>query len=133
MDTLLQTPVVEAGRISLVATATFMGWAVNSRVYFEFLEESQAWVLRQRDVPQFVKAHRATYSAIESFVDAKHRLSIPRVVLETLGIKLQDDQAFVLAVRPKSRRKNPREEPAVFLLSAATAAQIMIDSINNAN
>jgi hypothetical protein len=132
METLLQTPVVEAGRISLVATAAFMGWAVNSRVYFEFLEESQAWVLRQRDVPQFVKAHRATYSAIESFVDTKHRLSIPRVVLETLGIKRQDDQAFVLAVRPKGRRKNPRVEPAVFLLAATTAAQIMIDSINNA-
>jgi hypothetical protein len=133
METLLQTPVIEAGRISLVATATFMGWAVNSRVYFEFLEESQAWVLRQRDVPQFVKAHRATYSAIESFVDAKHRLSIPRVVLETLGIQRQENQAFVLAVRPKSKKKNLRVEPAVFLLSATTAARIVIDAINNSN
>jgi hypothetical protein len=133
METLLQTPVVEAGRISLVATTSFMGWAVNSRVYFEFLEDSQAWVLRQRDVPQFVKAHRATYSPIESFLDAKHRLSIPRVVLVTLGIQRQYNQAFVLAVRPKSKKKNPRVEAAVFLLSATTAAQIVIDSINNGN
>ncbi|HUW77408.1 MAG TPA: hypothetical protein VMV52_01505 [Candidatus Nanopelagicaceae bacterium] len=130
METLLQTPVVEAGRISLVATASFMGWKVNSRVYFEFLEESKAWVLRQRDVPQFVRAHRATYSAIESFIDAKHRLSIPRVVLDTLGIELQS-QAFVLAVRPRSKKKNPRVEPAVFLLSANDAAQIVIKAIND--
>ena len=133
METLLQTPVVEAGRISLVATANFMGWAVNSRVYFEFLEESKAWVLRQRDLPQFIKANRATYSAIESFVDAKHRLSIPRAVLETLGIERQESQAFVLAVRPKSKKKNSRVEAAVFLFSAITAAQIMIDSINNSS
>lgn len=133
MEILLQTPVVEAGRISLVATATFMGWEVNSRVYFEFLEESKAWVLRQRDVPQFVKAHQATYSAIESFVDAKHRLGIPRVVLETLGIERRENQVFVLAVRPKRRKTNAQVEPAVFLLSATTAAQILIDAINNSD
>jgi hypothetical protein len=115
METLLQTPVVEAGRISLVATAAFMGWVVNSRVYFEYLEESKAWVLRQRDLPQFIKANRATYSAIDSFVDAKR----------------PDHQAFVLAVRPKSKKRNDRVEPAVFLFSATAAAQIMIDSINN--
>lgn len=131
METLLQTPVVEAGRISLVATTSFMGWAVNSRVYFEFLEESRAWVLRQRDVPQFVKANWATYSAVESFVDAKRRLSIPRVVLETLGLERQENQAFVLAVRPKGKKKNAQMESAVFLFSATTAAQIVIDSINN--
>ncbi|GEM_PF-6415732 len=133
METLLQTPAVEAGRISLVATASFMGWAVNSRVYFEFLEESKTWVLRQRDLPKFIKANRVTYSATVSFVDAKHRLSIPRVVLETLGIARQENQAFVLAVRPKSKKKNARVEPAVFLFSATTAAQIVIDSINNSS
>ena len=133
METLLQTPVVEAGRISLIRTATFMEWGVNSRVYFEFLEESRVWVLRLREVPQFAKAHQATYSAIESFVDAKHRLSIPRVVLESLGIECQERQAFVLAVRPDCKERKTRVEPAVFLFSAKTAAQILIDSINNSN
>ena len=133
METLLQTPVVETGRISLVATATFMGWGVNSRIYFEFLDESMAWVLRQRDLPQFVKAHQATYSAIESFVDTKHRLSIPRVVLKTLGIEQQKNQAFVLAVRPSSKKMNPCVEPAVFLLSATSAAKFVIDAINKSN
>jgi len=129
METLLQTPVVEAGRISLVATAAFMGWRVNSRVYFEYLEDSSAWVIRQRDVPQFVKVNNATYSAVDSFIDAKHRLSIPRVVLETLGIASQESQAFLLAMRTRNK-KNSREEPAVFLFSATTAAQIVIDAIN---
>lgn len=133
METLLQTPVVEAGRISLVATAAFMGWRVNSQVYFEYLGDVSAWVIRQRNVPQFVKANSATYSAVNSFIDAKHRLSIPRVVLETLGIARQKNQVFLLAMRPPNKKKSNSAEPAIFLFSATVAAQIIINAIDESH
>ncbi len=130
METLLQTPVVEAGRISLVATAAFMGWQVNSQVYFEYLGDVSTWVIRQRNMPQLVKVNSATYSAVNSFIDAKHRLSIPRVVLETLGIARQKNQVFLLAMRPRNKKRSNGAEPAIFLFSVTVAAQIVIDAIN---